>query len=130
MRGVNWAGLGENFFLPLLLSPVAAVVLGVFVYCLSCTSRLFAATPSPMPSVGASTAQAALPVVGMGEMRILRRIHQWVVNLPLKRGLHAIHFLSAGAVCVACAVNDTPNIAPLLLVAGALAPWKLAQRQS
>ena len=79
---LNYATLWENFAKPLLLAPIAAVVLGAVLY---------------------------------------------LIFKPLKlapdhrtRILDALHYLSAGAVCFARGMNDTPKMAALLAGIAAL----------
>ncbi len=45
-----------------------------------------------------------------------------VVGLSAQRVLDSLHFLSAGAVCFARGLNDTPKIVALLIAAKALSP--------
>ena len=74
---VNFQALGRGFLLPLLLSPLLAVVLAAPLYLL-------------IKSSAAHT------------------------------GLRAAHFISAGVVCFARGLNDTPKIAAMLLIVPAL----------
>lgn len=74
---VNIAKLRDSFIMPLLVSPVLAVVVGALLYFLLKTLRL---APD----------------------------HR-------TRTLDTLHFLSAGAVCFARGLNDTPKMAALLL---------------
>jgi PiT family inorganic phosphate transporter len=45
-----------------------------------------------------------------------------VVGVEAQTAVDAVHYLSAGAVCFARAVNDTPKIAAILLSAAAIGP--------
>jgi len=54
--------------------------------------------------------------------RCIQRYHGAAVGVHAQSSLDAMHYLSAGAVCFSRAVNDTPKIAALLLMATALSP--------
>lgn len=133
---VNFASLGKNFVAPLLLSPLMAVVAGVIVYSLLRTLRLSTAinkemcicvgtetqiVPIPRPD-GVFTAEA-LPTISVTADQPAVCRQKYVGRfLGVKAGtlVDGMHFLSAGAVSFARGLNDTPKIAALLLVAGAL----------
>jgi PiT family inorganic phosphate transporter len=78
--GVNFTVLGKSFVIPLLLSPVVAVLL---------TAALFVALKRA-------------PI--FAQPRVVR----------------VLHFVSAGAVCFARGLNDTPKIVALLIAARAV----------
>jgi len=124
--GVAFSTLMGTFFLPLLLSPLAAAILVLAVYplirqaaqayggkvfCLCLTERATAtvgpelALPSPELSIGGQEScdpQAA--------------------RLVAVRVFDGIHYLSAGAVGFARGLNDAPKIAALTVASTALAP--------
>ncbi|MDP1904786.1 MAG: inorganic phosphate transporter [Pseudomonadota bacterium] len=134
--GVNWATLANKFAQPLLLSPLLAIGLTLLLYpalhrfrlrlgiretsCL-CVGE---AAASALP-VGASAAALSMPAPGlavaMGDLPdCAMRYDGRFVGLDAHTAVNALHVLSAGSVCFARAVNDTPKIAALLLAATAL----------
>jgi PiT family inorganic phosphate transporter len=134
---VNWAGLWTKFLLPLLASPVMAVGLAIAVYGLLHAVRKRAGITyegcvcATAPAAAAPAAPGlALPVVQAPGVKVDTLANcaadgRVVAGVPVKRGIDAAHFLSAGAVCFARALNDTPKVAALLMVGGALAPWNV-----
>jgi PiT family inorganic phosphate transporter len=133
---VNFAALGKNFVLPLLLSPFIAVVAGGGLYCVFrglrlafkvnkemcvCVGTEMQVLPVPRPD-GVFAAEA-LPriTVTAGETTVCRqRYAGTLVGLSAGKLVDAFHFVSAGSVSFARGLNDTPKIAALLLVATAL----------
>lgn len=130
--GVNWAVLGGKFLQPLLLSPLLALALTLLLYSAlhSLRLRLGIGTDSclcvgdkatvPMPAGAAATSAPALEVALGDTRQCAARYQGSYLGLDLGSAVNALHVLSAGGVCFARAVNDTPKIAALLLAAGAL----------
>lgn len=133
---VNFAVLGKAFVMPLLLSPLLAVATGATVYLAARFARLRLGVtkeicicagieqqfvPLPQPN-SLFTAQALpkLTVTVDNESACTQRYAGTVLGLNACHLLDALHFLSAGAVSFARGLNDTPKIAALLLVAGAV----------
>ena len=133
---VNIGVLGKAFLLPLLLSPLLAVVTGALIYLVAHRGRMkFGITRQSCVCAGIESVVVLTPAtVG---------IHTFSRTVPIPtvtvddtavcagryegRVLDAMHFLSAGAVSFARGLNDTPKIAALLLAAGALKlHWALA----
>lgn len=135
---INFLGLASDFFLPLVLSPLLALG-GVMLLCPAfqwIRTRLgvrkeicvcvgtevmarFPAGTAPPQAIAA--AAIAVPSVRIAEESSCRE--QYVgtfVGMNAKTVLDAAHFASAGAVCFARAVNDTPKIAAVLLASQAL----------
>lgn len=139
--GVNLAGLGKGFVMPLLLSPVIAVALGAFLYavfhsvryllripknwciCIGCEERviampsgtsMLALRSAPMPTV---TLAAGETVSSCGE-----RYAGTLAGVDAQRIVDGAHFLSAGVVSFARGLNDAPKIAALLLLVKFLTP--------
>jgi inorganic phosphate transporter, PiT family len=141
---INAAALGSTFFLPLLVSPVIAMALTMALYPLahrartafgvtrdscvcvgtdyvpvssltSLTSRASAAgatlpaTAAPLPSVTIGTAPACID-----------RYQGRALGVSAHGALDSLHFVSAGVICFARALNDTPKILALCLSAQAL----------
>ena len=123
--------LQHNFVLPLLLSPMVAVLLAMFIYkvlkrvrremnieplCLcvendatvTIESGSVAMTQSSQSRLSINTEEACSNY-GSGK----------ILGINVESVVDKLHFISAGAVCFARGLNDTPKIAALLL----LAPW-------
>jgi PiT family inorganic phosphate transporter len=133
---VNFAALGKNFVVPLLLSPAIAVIAGAGLYGMLRGLRLWLGIGKEMcVCVGAETqilpvplpnglfAAEALPKVtvtagqpGVCQQRYTGRFF----GVNSCKLVDAFHFLSAGAVSFARGLNDTPKIAALLVVATVL----------
>lgn len=138
--GVNWSVLVDKFAQPLLLSPLLAIALTLLLYFalhrlrerldIGATSCLCVGDKSASPLLaGASTAalrahSPALDVsleVALGNTRgCAARYGGRFVGVDVDSAVNALHVLSAGSVCFARAVNDTPKIAALLLTATAV----------
>jgi PiT family inorganic phosphate transporter len=125
--------LGRAFVLPLVLSPVLAVVLGALIYLVLRWLRLrFGITKEWCICVGTEekivpieqpssilALQAAAPVVTVSvdeQSRCDQRYAGRVLGVGSQRAMDAAHFLSAGVVGFARGLNDTPKMAALLLV--------------
>jgi PiT family inorganic phosphate transporter len=129
---VNFAKLGSSFFLPLLVSPLIAVVLGGITYavarairvrsgvtkdwcvCVGETEQLVPISPS-----GASflSAHEPLPSIAIGnEQDCRQKYNGTMLGVSVHKALDVAHFLSAGSVSFARGLNDTPKIVGLLLV--------------
>jgi PiT family inorganic phosphate transporter len=133
---VNFVNLGSTFFLPLLLSPVLSLLLGLIVYRIV---RAFEARPGSaeescicfgeagqLPGVSQPASvlvlnRVALPDVSVATVADCTERYQGkMLGVKSRRVLDAAHFISAGSVCFARGLNDTPKIVALLLVIGAL----------
>jgi PiT family inorganic phosphate transporter len=135
---INFLGLGSNFFLPLLLSPLLALG-GVMLLCPAfqwIRTRLgikkeicvcvgtevmarFPAGTTPQQAIAATA--TVVPTVKIAEESHCREQYAGTfVGVNAKTALDVAHFASAGAVCFARAVNDTPKIAAILLAGQAL----------
>jgi PiT family inorganic phosphate transporter len=136
--GVDLVRLQSKFVVPLLVSPVLAVVLAGLLYlplrflrrtlgveqetCVCVGEEVVAVVPGT-PGPAQALAVAEIPTVHLGSTPTCRvRYTGRVVGLSARQVLDVAHFLSAGAVSFARGLNDTPKIAALLLVGGALAP--------
>lgn len=135
---VNFAVLGKTFVIPLLLSPLLAVVTGGVLYLvlkgLRTASGIRAETCVcvgeewvPVESGGSLAVAQTLTTVSTGDaLECERRYHGSLFGIQAKQAVDALHFLSAGAVSFARGLNDTPKIAALLFVVGTLkTPWNL-----
>ncbi len=130
---LNVASLKDKFLLPLLLSPILAMVLALLVYPVArgarrrlgithetciCVGRNVIATVPGNP--GAALAIDAISLTVDDKARCRVRYQGAVLGLSVSRSLDALHYLSAGAVCFARGLNDTPKIAALLFAGGAI----------
>ena len=130
---VNFAALGKNFVLPLLLSPIIAVIAGAGLYSILRALRLWfcigkemrvgvgAETqilPVPLPDgLFAAEALPKLTITADQPAACQQRYTGSFFGFNAGKLVDAFHFLSAGAVSFARGLNDTPKIAALLLVA-------------
>ncbi|HKX27715.1 MAG TPA: inorganic phosphate transporter [Blastocatellia bacterium] len=129
---VNFAKLGSSFLLPLLVSPLIAVGLGVMVYlaarfirmrmgvtkewCL-CVGETEQLIPISEPSSVLSFSRIPLPDVKLATRENCTQRYQGrVVGIGAQQALDAAHFISAGSMSFARGLNDTPKIVALLLV--------------
>jgi PiT family inorganic phosphate transporter len=137
--GAGWAAgsaidlnrLGGQFFLPLLVSPVVAVVLTVVVYSMfHATRRWLGVTETTCFCVGTETVEV-VPV--LSEAMALQRVELLTASVGTAVSCHKryegrllgisvplaldwLHYLSSGIVSFARGLNDTPKIAALLMV--------------
>lgn len=129
---INLPKLGDDFFLPLLLSPLLALTATCMLYpVLRWLRRRLGVTETTCICVGNNVIET-IPL-GSGETFALQRLEQLSVSVgdavTCQRryegrllGLNAAavldrcHFLSAGTVSFARGLNDTPKIAALLLL--------------
>lgn len=130
---VNFSSLGKGFVLPLLLSPVLAIVLGALLYfflrstrlalgitkewciCVNCEERVIA---QPQPT-SILTMRATVPAVNLTLDELENCEERYggsMLGLSSQRLMDCAHFLSGGVVSFARGLNDTPKIVALLLV--------------
>jgi inorganic phosphate transporter, PiT family len=135
---VHFAMLGKQFILPLLLSPVLALVTGGVIYMIfkglrnvtgireeSCVCVGGKWQPVSEADVFCVASESLTFEVG-DSTECERRYQGSFFGIEAKPVLDTLHFLSAGSVSFARGLNDTPKIAALLLVAGAVKPqWSL-----
>ncbi len=138
---LNLSVLGSTFFLPLLLSPVVAVLLTMPLYKMAhaATERLGLTKESCIcvapgeftPVVAFSEGGAALSGVGSGEVRLpsvttgtapdcMQKYNGTVLGITAQKLVDGAHYVSGAAVSFARGLNDTPKIVGLLLVFEAL----------
>lgn len=129
---VNFATLGTLFFLPLLVSPLLAVGLGVVSYVVArgvrvrlgvrkewclCVDQVVHLVPIPQPAGLLALAPVTVPEISVGPVEECRQQYKGkLFGGEVQRGLDIVHFLSAGSVGFARGLNDTPKIVALLLV--------------
>ncbi|MBI2503198.1 MAG: inorganic phosphate transporter [Candidatus Latescibacteria bacterium] len=128
--------LSSTFLLPLLTSPILAIGLAVSAYPLARTlRRRFGVEPDTCVCVGqpelalapapteAGRSDALQRVVAEPRIEIgttaacQTRLGRSALGLDAATGVDASHYLSAGLVCFARGLNDTPKMAAVLLMA-------------
>lgn len=133
---INLGKLGGSFFLPLLVSPLLALGLGVIVYLVAHASRVATGvTKEWCVCVGEVTTQVPITEQGAffsGSATVLPNIQlaTWencsqryvgkAVGISVQKILDFFHFISAGSVSFARGLNDTPKIVAFLLIIKAL----------
>jgi len=129
---INTAVLGNSFFLPLLVSPVISMGLTTVLYPLAHYARkalgvkrdscvCVGTTYVPVASLTRNVAATAQLSASLGtSSTCIDRYEGRLVGVSVQSALDAMHFLSAGAICFARALNDTPKILALCLSAKAL----------
>lgn len=133
---VNFVSLGSTFFLPLLFSPVISLVLCAMIYgavrifwarsvseeesCI-CVGEVEQVAVAPQPASVMALGIVALPEVSVGTVADCNeRYGEKMLEVKSRGLLDLAHFISAGSVCFARGLNDTPKIVALLLVIKAL----------
>lgn len=133
--GVNFGVLWNKFFMPLIVSPVVAVVLTGALYVMFrrirlklgvtrdtciCAGGEYRIVEPERPGCGQAMVmeptQALTARVG-SEEECVQRYSGRVVGMNAEKILNACHFFTASAVSFARGLNDTPKIAALLLAA-------------
>ncbi|MFQ5569162.1 MAG: anion permease [Rhodothermales bacterium] len=134
---VNFGVLGTAFFLPLLLSPFAALLLAALAYVVFRALRIRlgvtressvvlgdldtpGSNPSEVPALAFSTItpNAAPSMSAVPSTSVYRGN---VLGISAQKMLDAAHYVSAGVVSFARGLNDTPKIVALLLAVQGLA---------
>jgi PiT family inorganic phosphate transporter len=130
---VNLAALGKGFVLPLLLSPLLAMVIAGVLYVLFHAFRVATGTTKewcicvgaeekilaiPQPSSGLALRGAGSTItLAIYEQENCReRYAGSFLGINLQQIVDATHLLSAGTVSFARGLNDTPKIVALLLL--------------
>ena len=136
--GVNWGVVWNKFAQPLLLSPVVAICAATVLYLILHRARLALGVErqtclcignaAPQPVTVQQDGSVVLAASGPEGVRIeigeddrcMERYGRNGVGVHAQGAMDAVHYVTAGAVCFARAVNDTPKIAALMLAAGAV----------
>lgn len=120
---IQFSKLWSAFMLPLLFSPIVASLLGFF------ASRLFRAKASDkdcacvLPSeptfttTSNTTLSLSTPSLLIAEDSVCNQLATPVARFSITRILDSLHIFSAGLICFARSVNDTPKLAALLIAA-------------
>jgi inorganic phosphate transporter, PiT family len=135
--GVNFTALGKGFVLPLLLSPVIALLLGALLYflfrvfrlstgitkewcvCVGCEERVIA-LPQPASVLAMRSVAPGVTLTVDEQNSCVERYAGSFVGIGTQQLMDAAHFFSAGVVSFARGLNDTPKIVALLLLWKAL----------
>ncbi|MCC0179646.1 inorganic phosphate transporter [Waterburya agarophytonicola K14] len=128
---LNFAALGKSFFIPLLASPLIAIVLGIILYSLLhylrmalkiekawciCVGNQQKLIPIAISSDSNNLAMSTTPNLAIDTKENCSQ--RYVGNfwgIDSHKIVDTCHFLSAGAVSFARGLNDTPKIVALLL---------------
>lgn len=133
---VNYSVLGSVFFLPLLLSPLIALVLGSVFYmsvhylrirmritkqwCL-CASQASKVVLIAQPAVSLSPGCVTIPDIMIDtQENCVERYAGKLIGVSFQKILDCAHFLSAGMVSFARGLNDAPKIAAIVITLKAL----------
>ena len=132
-KGVNFAALGKGFVLPLLLSPILAIVLGGLLYiifrslrvacgvkkewcvCVGSEERVIA-LPQPASVLTMRNVAPAITLSIDEQENCRERYAGSMLGLSSQQIMDGAHFLSAGVVSFARGLNDTPKIVAMLLL--------------
>ena len=131
--GVRFAVLGRSFLLPLLLSPILAMGLTMVLYPIARRARRALGVeretcvcvgaelvPLRAAAPGSLVASSVLTISTGTSQECVDRYRGTLVGLSAQRLLDGLHFASAGAICFARALNDTPKLLALCLAARAV----------
>ena len=131
--GVNFVALQKGFVLPLLLSPVVAIVLAALLYiilrffrltlgvekewcaCVGSEERVLV-MPQPSSAVARQTVAPEYSLLFGDTTACAERYRGSMIGVNTQQVMDGAHFLSAGVVCFARALNDTPKIVAVLLI--------------
>lgn len=133
---INFGKLGGGFFLPLLVSPLLALLVTMICYpgfrwmrtrlgvtyesCVCIETEAADISAVPDGAVALERAQAVRVTVGDAATCAYRGR---VLGIEAAWALNGLHYLSAGVVSYARGLNDTPKIAAMLFLAPQLAGW-------
>lgn len=133
---VNFHVLGSNFFVPLLVSPVIALVSGALLYyffhrlpirsnivrdyCL-CIGEEKKLVPAGQGLLLQPFPAHTVPAITVDSIQNCSRQYQGkFFGIRLQKLIDSMHFVSGGMVCYARGLNDTPKMVALLLAANVL----------
>ncbi|HWY87487.1 MAG TPA: inorganic phosphate transporter, partial [Gemmataceae bacterium] len=133
---VQFAALGKSFVLPLLFSPLAALILTIVVYPLFRQARRSCGVTSASCVCIGSTFEEVSPrpdgtlmlvatgaVLQVGQATdCVERYQGRMLGIQAGPVFDRLHYLSGGAVGFARGLNDTPKIVALLLAGEAIQP--------
>jgi inorganic phosphate transporter, PiT family len=134
---VNFTALGNGFLLPLLLSPVLAMLIAAVLYLVFHALRIASGTtkewcvcvgteeragamPQPSSVLALQHATSAITLSVDEQQNCRERYAGTFFGIGSQQIMDAAHFFSAGTVSFARGLNDTPKIIALLLLWKAL----------
>jgi inorganic phosphate transporter, PiT family len=135
--GVNFSALGKGLVLPLLLSPILAIVIAGILYvlfralrivtgvtkewcvCVGAEERIVA-MPQPSSAFALRSVTSTITLTVDEQENCRERYAGSFLGVGSQQIMDAVHFLSAGTVSFARGLNDTPKIVALLLLWKAL----------
>jgi PiT family inorganic phosphate transporter len=135
---VNVVALGQGFLLPLMLSPIVSLLVAMALYalleylkqtkqigamlCVCVEPKVLNQQNTVMnQTVALANGERMYNPLMLDNMKECRQSYADVIfGLEVQRIIDGMHFVSAGAVCFARGLNDTPKIAALLLLIPAL----------
>ncbi|MEW6683355.1 MAG: inorganic phosphate transporter [Nitrospirota bacterium] len=137
LGGVNVGSLGTAFVAPLVMAPLAAIALTALAYpllhasrkalgfaretCVCVGEEVHVVAVEPRGGSLAASVAGTLPSVTMANpQECFQRYAGHMAGVSLQTILDRLHYLSAGAVCFARGLNDTPKVVALLVTAQAL----------
>ena len=139
--GVNFHQILGTFVMPLLISPGLAAVLFLLIYpllhqirvrsgvtretCVCVGTEVVAMAPAAatLADARAMLAANAFPTISAGtQAACFDRYQGSLFGIQAGSVIDVTHYLSAGAVCLARAMNDVPKMAAILLIGGAFSP--------
>ena len=136
---INFSSLGKGFVLPVLLSPILAIVIAGALYvlfralrvatgvskewcvCVGLEERVVA-MPQPSSAFALRNVGSTITLTVDEEENCRERYAGSFFGVGAQQVMDAAHFLSAGTVSFARGLNDTPKIVALLLLWKALNP--------
>jgi len=139
-EGLLWKGIGKKILLPLILSPLLALMVSVLIHSLVRTlaARWEGTCLCVMP-----TARALVMIDTQGATRTLFQttaLGQPVMAVPTQCdraglngmvvGLDSIHWCSSGLASLARGMNDAPKIAAIMLLGSAVTTWSSGSFQA
>ncbi len=137
-HGVALSRLGQAFFIPLISSPLIAIVLASLIYpiakylrvkcnvtsstCICIGSEIVEVVKNGQDSLSMPYA-LTVPSIRIGENEYCRTMYNGnILGVSAKHLLDILHYVSAGLVCFARGLNDTPKIVALLLLFQFISP--------
>ncbi|MBI4005825.1 MAG: inorganic phosphate transporter, partial [Gammaproteobacteria bacterium] len=133
---LNLSKLGNTFFLPLLISPLIALLFSIVSYIGFHSLRLIAGItkehcicigpkeiiiPVTQPGGILSMRSVTTPVISVDtEEHCIERYSGKFFGINWQKILDFAHYISAGIVCFARGLNDTPKIVAILITVNAL----------
>lgn len=138
--GINLEKLQSGFLLPLLVSPIIAIIATMVLYrllramkkstgirsesCLCIGNEVIAVLePGQNPEQAIAGMTAVAPEISVGTAPVCRERYKGrVLGITVEATVNALHYLSSAMVCFARGLNDTPKIAAILLAGSTVSP--------